>query len=161
MPPSALPWLTKSCISSSCVADSPAEAVDSAILWSDGASRNNPGPAAIGVVLKRPTGELLASDAEYIGKTTNNVAEYRALLRGLERARALGVRNLEVRADSELLIRQLQGQYRVKNAALKPLWEEAKERLSHFASVRLKHVRRELNTEADALANAALDQAGF
>lgn len=132
-----------------------------AILWTDGAARGNPGPAAIGAVLKTESGELLASLAEYIGEATNNVAEYRALLRGLEQAEQLGVRQLEVRADSELLIRQLTGQYRVKNAALKPLWQQARERLQRFAGVRLTHVRREHNSEADALANAALDQAGF
>ena len=132
-----------------------------AVLWTDGASRKNPGPAGIGVVLKSSTGDVLAHIAEYIGEATNNVAEYRALLRGLEQAEALGVRQLEVRADSELLIKQLGGQYRVKNAALKLLWQEAKQRLSRFESVRLTHVRREHNTEADELANRGIDQAGF
>ncbi len=130
-----------------------------AILWTDGAARGNPGPAGIGVVLKTPEGEILATEAEFVGHTTNNVAEYRALLRGLERALECGVRHLEVRADSELLIRQLLGQYRVKSEGLRPLFQKASELLRRFASTRLVHVRRELNTEADRLANEGIRRA--
>src|ERR1700753_1506300 len=89
-----------------------------AVLWTDGASRGNPGHAGIGALLKTPGGELLAAESAYLGEATNNVAEYRALLLGLERALELGVRQIEVRADSELLIRQLKGQYQVRSAGL-------------------------------------------
>jgi ribonuclease HI len=128
-----------------------------AILWSDGAARGNPGPAGIGAVLKTRDGELLAECSDYLGHTTNNVAEYRALLAGLERACELGVKHLEVRADSELMIKQLRGQYRVKNPGLKPLFEQAKELIARFERVELKHVRREHNAEADRLANLGID----
>src|SRR5689334_22583219 len=131
---------------------------DTAILWSDGAARGNPGPAGSGAILKTPEGEVLSTDSRYLGHTTNNVAEYRALLMGLERALTLGIRRIEVRADSELLIKQLGGEYRVKNEGLKPLHAEAKALLSRFDSFVLTHVRRELNTEADHLANAGIDQ---
>jgi ribonuclease HI len=130
-----------------------------AVLFSDGASRGNPGPAGIGAVLEAADGHRLAEIAEYIGHTTNNVAEYRALLAGLERALALGVVRLEVRADSELMIKQLRGDYQVKNARLVPLYREARRLLGRFERVELKHVRRELNTRADELANAGIDSA--
>lgn len=132
--------------------------VKSAVLWSDGAARGNPGPAGGGAVLKTPDGQLLDEQSQYLGHTTNNVAEYRALLLGLERALLLGVEQLEVRADSELLIRQLKGEYRVKNPGLQPLHADAKRLLSRFASVKLVHVRRELNAEADRLANRGIDE---
>lgn len=128
-----------------------------AILWTDGAARGNPGPAGCGAVLKRPDGELLASESRYLGTTTNNVAEYKGLLLGLELALDRGVESIEVRADSELLIRQLNGEYRVKSPGLKPLYEEAKRLLARFRAVRLTHVRRELNIEADKLANRGID----
>jgi ribonuclease HI len=130
-----------------------------AVLFSDGASRGNPGPAGIGAVLEAGDGRRLAEIAEYIGHTTNNVAEYRALLAGLVRALALGVSRLEVRADSELMIKQLRGDYQVKNARLLPLYREARRLLGRFERVELKHVRRELNTRADELANAGIDSA--
>jgi ribonuclease HI len=131
----------------------------SAILWTDGAARGNPGPAGIGVVLKNPKGEILATEARFVGHTTNNVAEYRALLLGLERALECGIRKLEVRADSELLIRQLLGKYRVKNEGLKPLYQRATELLKRFESTHLVHVRREQNAEADRLANEGIRNA--
>jgi ribonuclease HI len=130
-----------------------------AVLFSDGASRGNPGPAGIGAVLETADGRRLAEIAEYIGHTTNNVAEYRALLAGLERALAMGVCRLEVRADSELMIKQLGGVYQVKNARLLPLYREARRLLGRFERVELRHVRRELNTRADELANAGIDSA--
>lgn len=128
-----------------------------AILWSDGAARGNPGPAGIGAVLKSVSGELLAECSDYLGRTTNNVAEYQALIAGLTRALELGVARLEVRADSELMIKQLRGQYRVKNAGLKPLFEQAQGLLERFDEVKLTHVRREHNAEADRLANLGID----
>ncbi len=129
----------------------------SAILWSDGAARGNPGPAGIGAVLEDGAGTRLAEHSEYLGHTTNNVAEYKALLAGLARAAELGVKEIEVRADSELMIRQLKGEYRVKNAGLKPLYEEAMRLLSGFDEAKLVHVRREFNAEADRLANEGID----
>jgi ribonuclease HI len=134
-----------------------AEAGGGAILWSDGAARGNPGPAGIGAVLKTRDGEPIARVSQYLGTATNNVAEYRALLRGLDEAIRCGVTEIEVRADSELLIKQLKGEYRVKDEKLKPLYQEAKQRLAQFQRYRLTHVRREYNTEADELANHGID----
>jgi ribonuclease HI len=128
-----------------------------AVLWSDGAARGNPGPAGAGAILRTPGGVVLAELCGFLGHTTNNVAEYRALLMGLEQALALGVRRLEVRADSELLIKQLRGEYRVKDLKLKPLWQEAKELLARFDHARLQHVPRAQNSDADRLANAGID----
>lgn len=131
--------------------------IESAILWTDGAARGNPGPAGIGALLKTPSGEVLSADSAYLGEATNNVAEYKALLLGLERALALGVKKIEVRADSELLIKQIKGQYQVRNAGLRPLYEAALKLLSRFEASTLSHVRREHNAEADRLANAGID----
>lgn len=131
-----------------------------AVLWTDGAARGNPGPAGIGAILKSAGGEVLYTGSEYLGHTTNNVAEYKAVLLGLTGALAQGVQYLEVRADSELLIKQLKGQYRVKSPGLKPLFDQAKQLISRFKSVKLTHIRRELNSEADRLANQGIDQAG-
>nr|PZN21043.1 MAG: ribonuclease H [Pseudomonadota bacterium] len=131
---------------------------EEAILWTDGAARGNPGPAGCGAILKTADGRVLSAESQYLGQTTNNVAEYKALLLGLTRALEAGVRRIEVRADSELLIRQLKGEYRVKNEGLKPLAAEAKALLARFESFRLQHVRRELNTEADQLANEGIDR---
>jgi len=128
-----------------------------AILWTDGAARGNPGPAGIGALLKTPSGEVLAADSAYLGDATNNVAEYKALLLGLERALELGVKRIEVRADSELLIKQIKGRYRVRNAGLRPLYEAALKLLARFEASTLTHVRREHNAEADRLANAGID----
>lgn len=129
-----------------------------AVLWTDGAARGNPGPAGAGAILKTPSGEVLAAESLYLGHTTNNVAEYRALLLGLERALSCGVERVEVRADSELLIKQLRGEYRVRSDGLRPLYEEAKQLLGRFRSSKLTHVRREHNTEADRLANRGIDE---
>jgi len=138
----------------------PAKAEHSeAVLWTDGAARGNPGPAGIGVMLKTRAGEVIATDAGFIGHTTNNVAEYRALLRGFELALEHGVEVLEVRADSELLIKQLLGKYRVKAEGLRPLFEQARQLMGRFQSVKLQHVRREHNGEADRLANQGIDAA--
>ncbi|HKY35089.1 MAG TPA: ribonuclease HI family protein [Polyangiaceae bacterium] len=131
-----------------------------AVLWTDGAARGNPGPAGIGAVLKNASGEVLYTGSEYLGHTTNNVAEYKAVLLGLSGALAQGIRHVEVRADSELLIKQLKGEYRVKSVGLRPLYEEARRLIARFASVKLTHIRRELNGEADRLANQGIDQVG-
>ena len=130
------------------------------MLWTDGAARGNPGPAGIGAILKSPSGEVLYTGSEFLGHTTNNVAEYKAVLLGLAGALEQGVENVEVRADSELLIKQLKGEYRVKSAGLRPLFEEARRLLSRFKSVKLTHIRSELNGEADRLANQGIDKVG-
>jgi len=129
------------------------------VLYCDGAARGNPGPAAIGAVLYEPVEhEPIGEVSERIGIATNNVAEYRALEAGLEKARELGVRRLSVRLDSQLLVRQLKGEYRVKNAGLKPLFARVRRLIDGFEWVEVTHVRRESNTVADALANAAFDR---
>jgi ribonuclease HI len=130
-----------------------------AILHTDGASRGNPGPSAIAAIVYLPTGEELVSVAKKIGKATNNVAEYRAVIEGMKLARQVGVRELTVRVDSELVMKQLTGAYRVKSADLAPLAREVAAEARHFASCSFEHVRREANREADRLANAALDRA--
>jgi ribonuclease HI len=128
-------------------------------LFTDGGSRGNPGPAAYGYVIDADDETVLASHGEAIGVATNNVAEYRALLAGLERARDLGVTDLEVVSDSELLVKQMRGEYRVKNAALRGLQAEAAGLVRAFARVEFTAVRREHNELADALVNQALDAA--
>lgn len=129
-------------------------------MYSDGGARGNPGPAAIGALVVDESVDppvTLARISEAIGDATNNEAEYRALIAGLEAAREAGVRDVEVRADSELIIRQLEGRYRLKTESLRPFFEEAKQLVESFDRVRLVHVRREENAEADALVNEALD----
>ncbi len=125
----------------------------------DGASRGNPGPAGIGVLFLGPDGAVVERMHRGIGEATNNVAEYSALLAGLDRAAALGVADLEVYSDSELLVRQLQGRYQVKHPALRPLYAAARKRIAGFSHFAIHHVPRELNAEADALANRGIDEA--
>ena len=127
------------------------------IVHVDGGARGNPGPAAIGVVISGPEGEVLEEVAERIGVATNNVAEYRAVLRGLERAAALGAREVEVVNDSELVAKQLNGAYKVKHPSMKPLFLEAIGALAQFQCWRIRNVPRAQNAHADALVNAALD----
>ena len=129
-----------------------------ATLWTDGAARGNPGPSGIGVMLKSPSGEVIVAEGRFVGHSTNNVAEYKALLLGLELALERGVRKVEVRADSELLIKQLKGEYRVRNPGLLPLYEQAQALLARLEAFRMKHVRREQNAEADRLANEGIDR---
>ncbi|MFQ5926537.1 MAG: reverse transcriptase-like protein [Terriglobia bacterium] len=124
----------------------------------DGAARGNPGPAAYGVIFKDARGKVLARLAASLGRTTNNVAEWRALLAALAYARRQGWRQLKVLTDSELLARQLTGAYRVRSADLKPLHEEAQQLVAQFSSFAVEAVRRHLTREADKLANAALDR---
>ncbi len=131
--------------------------VDRAIMHADGASRGNPGPSAIAAIVYLPTGEELVSVAKKIGRATNNVAEYRAVIEGLKLAREIGVRDLTVRVDSELVAKQLTGAYRIKSADLAPLAREVAAEARHFAACAFEHVRREENRAADRLANAALD----
>jgi ribonuclease HI len=127
------------------------------VLHVDGGARGNPGPAAIGVVVAQPDGEVLDEIAETIGVATNNVAEYRALLRGLDRARALGAREVELVNDSELVARQLTGAYKVKHPAMKPLHAEAIAALRGFDAWGVRSVPRAQNSRADELVNQALD----
>jgi ribonuclease HI len=127
------------------------------VMHVDGGARGNPGPAAIGVVIARADGEVLEELAEPIGVTTNNVAEYRALLRGLERARAIGADEIEIVNDSELVARQLTGAYKVKHPAMKPLYEEAMAALRGFDTWSIRTVPRAQNARADDLVNHALD----
>jgi ribonuclease HI len=125
----------------------------------DGGARGNPGPAAIGIVVSDTDGTVIDEVAERIGIATNNVAEWRALLRGIERARALGAGEVELIGDSELVARQLTGAYKVKHASMKPLHAEALAALSGFDRWRIRTVPRAQNARADALVNAALDAA--
>jgi ribonuclease HI len=127
-------------------------------LRTDGGARGNPGPAGIGVVLEDPSGDVVAEIAKAIGCATNNVAEYRALLEGLELALEHGVRRLDVFSDSLLMVEQMKGRYRVKNAGLRPLYERARELGRGFDQVAFHAVRREHNQAADALANRAMDE---
>ena len=128
-------------------------------LSTDGGARGNPGPAAYGYVLEAEDGTVLDARGEKIGVATNNVAEYRALVAGLEKAVELGIDELEVVSDSELLVKQMQGEYRVKNEALRELNEEANFLERKLGRVRYKAVRREHNELADKLVNEALDAA--
>jgi ribonuclease HI len=127
-------------------------------LHCDGASRGNPGPAGAGMVLFDPQGRLQANQGRYLGETTNNVAEYQALLLGLEAARRLEVKKLRVLADSELMVKQINGRYRVKAPHLIPLWRAALNALKQFEAWSINHVPREENHLADEAANRAIDQ---
>jgi len=127
------------------------------IINTDGGSRGNPGPAGIGVVFSDEKGETLATFREYIGEATNNIAEYEALIMALEKARDFEVSEIECRLDSELIVRQLNGQYKVKDENLKKLFNRVKE-LVFFKPVKFVHVRREQNKKADELVNLALDE---
>ena len=124
----------------------------------DGASRGNPGPASYAVVLRDPSGKVVLELAKNIGRETNNVAEYYALLAALDYATSHDIRGLRIRSDSELLVRQMQGRYKVKSPDLKPLHERAAKLARQIQYFVIEHVRRELNSDADALANIALDQ---
>jgi len=130
------------------------------VVHVDGGARGNPGPAAVGAVASHPDGGALAERNLYIGEATNNVAEYRAVLLGLELARELGASEVEVVNDSELIAKQIGGQYKVKHAGLKPLHLEAMRALGEFDSWRVRSVRREGNERADELVNEALDARG-
>jgi len=125
----------------------------------DGASRGNPGPASYAVILRDPSGKIILEFAKKLGRDTNNVAEYYALLAALDYASSHGISSLRIRSDSELLVRQMQGRYKVKSPDLKPLHERATKLIRQFSYCVFEHVPREMNREADALANRALDEA--
>jgi len=129
-------------------------------LSTDGGARGNPGPAAYGYVLETDDGTVLAAHGETIGVATNNVAEYSALVAGLEKAAELGVDELEVISDSELLVHQMRGEWKVKNEALRELWRKASRLATRFDRISYSAVRREHNELADRLVNEALDAAG-
>jgi len=129
------------------------------VVHVDGGARGNPGPAAAGAVAAEPGGGVLAERKAYIGEATNNVAEYRAVLLGLELARELGAESVEIVNDSELVARQIEGRYKVKNAGLKPLYLETMKTLRQFGDWSVRSVRRESNERADQLVNEALDEA--
>lgn len=131
---------------------------DSYQLYTDGAARGNPGPAGAGAYICRPDGDVVAEIALYLGETTNNVAEYQALLAGLRRLVELKAREVCIFADSQLMVRQIEGQYRVKHPNLKPLFEEALALLKKIPHYTIGHIDREQNFEADRLANQAIDE---
>ena len=126
-------------------------------LFTDGGARGNPGPAAYGFVLEAEDGTVLAAEGEAIGVATNNVAEYSGLIAGLRRAIELGLRELEVVSDSELMVKQMRGEYRVKNEGLRPLYDEAQALARKLGAVEYRHVKRAHNEIADRLVNEALD----
>lgn len=131
-----------------------------ATLFADGGSRGNPGPAASGAVLVDPQGQILDEVGRFLGIATNNVAEWTALCIGLERAIQRGIKRLAVRMDSELVVKQMRGEYRVKHVALQPLHRRAQALLRRFEHVEIAHVRRKDNALADRLVNDVLDQEG-
>ena len=126
------------------------------IINTDGLSKGNPGTAAIGATIRDERGKLLATISKRIGITTNNVAEYQALIAALQKAIKLGGTAVKILSDSELLVRQLNGRYKIKSAGLRPLYLEVVKLLGQFEAVSLKHIPRELNAEADKLANDSL-----
>jgi len=128
-----------------------------AVIFADGASRGNPGQAAIGATIKNGRGKLIASISQRIGRTTNNQAEYRAIIIALEEAIRLGIKQVNINSDSELVVKQINGEYRVKKATLKPLYRQVKQLQSQLKGFTITHVLRWQNTEADKLANKALD----
>jgi ribonuclease HI len=130
------------------------------VVHVDGGARGNPGPAAIGAVVSTPDGEVVDEASAVIGEATNNVAEYRGLLLGLERARALGATEVAVVNDSELVARQVSGEYKVKHAGIKPLHGQAMDALGQFDRWTIRSVPREQNDRADELVKRALDEAG-
>ncbi len=131
---------------------------ETVVINTDGASRGNPGPAAIGVTIKDSRGQPLASISRHIGNTTNNQAEYRAIIAGLEEAIRLGFRHILVKSDSELVVKQIQGRYKIKNVALRPLYQEVVRLTGSLESFNIAYVPRERNAEADALANKAFGE---
>jgi len=129
------------------------------VVHTDGGARGNPGPAGTGVVIKSESGQVLYAVGEYIGETTNNVAEYRALIRALENAFQLGATEVKVNMDSELIVKQMLGQYKIKEPTLQQLASEVIKLRNKFDQISFTHVRREYNQEADLLVNQAIDAA--
>ena len=126
------------------------------VIFTDGTAEPNPGPAAIGATIKDEQGRLITSISQGIGQATNNQAEYRAIIAALKNAVRLGANQVDIHSDSELVVRQINGQYRVKNAALKPLYQRVKQLQSQLKGFTITHIPRQQNTEADSLANMAL-----
>ena len=126
------------------------------VIFTDGAARGNPGPASIGVTIKDAQGKLIASISQRIGTKTNNQAEYMAIITALEKAISMGVRQVDLYSDSELVVRQINGRYRVKKDTLKPLYQRAKQLQNSLEGFTITHIPRQQNTEADSLANKAL-----
>ncbi|HEY6001840.1 MAG TPA: ribonuclease HI family protein [Anaeromyxobacter sp.] len=127
-------------------------------LYTDGAARGNPGPAGAGAVIISPDGHIVAKIGKFLGESTNNVAEYMGLILGLKRAKAMGIKELDVYSDSELLVKQLAGDYAVKAEHLRPLFEEARSLLKAFSEIQVRHIPREENEQADAMSNRAIDE---
>jgi len=126
------------------------------VIFTDGVAEPNPGPAAIGVTIKDEQGKLIASISQPIGRATNNQAEYRAIIAALKKAIELGVEQVDIRSDSELVVKQINGRYRVKNATLKPLYQQVKQLQSRLKGFSITHIPRQQNKEADSLAGKAL-----
>lgn len=135
-----------------------AEAARRTRLFTDGAARGNPGPAGAGAVIVSPDGHIVAKVGKFLGDSTNNVAEYMGLILGLKRAKAMGIKELEVLCDSELLVKQLAGDYAVKADHLRPLHQEAQALLQGFQWIQVRHIPREENVQADAMSNRAIDE---
>jgi ribonuclease HI len=127
------------------------------VIFTDGAARGNPGPAAIGVVIQDEAGNTLAQISRRLGATTNNQAEYQAIISGLEKAISLGAKNVTIKSDSELVVNQINGRYKIKNTALRPLYQKVVRLAGSLESLSVSYIPREQNSEADALANKALD----
>lgn len=127
-------------------------------LFTDGAARGNPGPAGAGAVIISPDGHVVAKVGKFLGDETNNVAEYMGLIIGLKRAKAMGIKELDVLADSELMVKQLNGDYAVKAEHLKPLHDEARALFKAFTDIAIRHIPREENAQADAMSNRAIDE---
>ena len=127
------------------------------VIFTDGAAEPNPGPAAIGVTIKDKRGKLITFISQRIGRATNNQAEYRAIIAALEEAVRLGVKQVDIKMDSELVVKQISGEYRVKKATLKPLYQQVKQLLGLLKDFTITHIPRQQNTEADKLAHKALN----
>jgi len=130
------------------------------VTFTDGGARGNPGPSALGVAIYDEAGKLISKHGEYLGEQTNNYAEYSALIYALKEAKKLGAKKVTCKLDSELAVRQMNGQYRVKNEGLIPLFEQAKQLAATFEHITFSHVRREQNKMADKMVNVILDRMG-
>jgi ribonuclease HI len=131
--------------------------INRVIICTDGAARGNPGPAAIGATIKDETGRIIARISRRIGSTTNNQAEYRAIIKAVEKAISLGAKHITLKSDSELVVKQINGRYKVKNTALRPLYQKVVQLAGSLEGFQVSYIPRTQNAEADALANKALD----
>lgn len=132
--------------------------INKAVIYTDGAARGNPGPGAIGVVIKDEAGAIAAKISQRLGVTTNNQAEYQAIIAGLEKAVGLGVKSADVKSDSELVVNQINGRYKIKNTGLRPLYQKVVQLTGQLESFSISYIPREQNKAADDLANQALDK---